>query len=286
MTFRADLHTHTTRSDGTLTPTELVTRWAEAGVSALAITDHDTMDGMEEALEAAGRFPDLELIPGVELSVDTEHGEVHMLGFWMDWQDRGYRDQLARFQESRVGRARTMAQRLTELGAPVSFERIREIAGEATIGRPHVAQALIEAGHVRDAQEAFDRFLAKGRPAYVERDKTTPEEAIRLIRGVGGVAVLAHPNDMGTIPDVEGFLAELVSCGLQGMEVDYGSYPPDLRARLRDQAARHHLVPAGGSDYHGRHGYFEGPPGGNYISRTSLERLRALARPELVRPRP
>lgn len=285
MTFRADLHTHTTRSDGTLSPTELVTRWAGAGVHALSITDHDSMEGMEEALEAAARFPELELIPGVELSVDTEHGEVHMLGFWMDWQDRGYRETLARFQESRVGRARTIAQRLTELGAPVTFERIREIAGEATIGRPHVAQALLEAGHVKDNQEAFDRFLAKGKPAYVERDKTTPEEAVRLIRDVGGVAVLAHPNDMGTIPDVEAFLAELVSYGLQGMEVDYGSYPQDLRARLRDQAARHHLVATGGSDYHGRSGYFEGVPGGSYITKTNLDRLRALARPELTRPR-
>ncbi len=176
MPSRADLHTHSTYSDGVLTPRQLVDYAYSRGVRILALTDHDITDGIPEAMEAARAYPDMLLIPGIEMSTDVPGNEVHILGYFIDWRDEGFQRVLARLRDSRYGRARRMVERLTELGAPVSWERVLALAGEGAVGRPHIARALVEAGHVSSVNEAFERYLGRNAPAYVEREKMTPAE--------------------------------------------------------------------------------------------------------------
>ena len=278
----ADLHTHTTRSDGKLTPTELVRRAGETGVDCLAITDHDSVEGLEEAMAAAREFPKLELIPGIELSTDIPGGEIHMLGYYMDWHDRAFRSRLEELRETRVERSREMVQRLTDLGCPITHERVKEIAGDASIGRPHVAQALLEKGHIATMQEAFDKYLGRNGSAYVEREKTTPTEAVELICSVGGLPAIAHPNHVGDVKDFDGLLEELARAGMVGLEVYYGTYPDDVRKRLLRLAERHGLIPLGGSDFHALGNEFEGVIGQECAPAESMRRLKELARPELL----
>ena len=210
MPSRADLHTHSTYSDGVLTPKQLVDYAYSRGVRILALTDHDITDGIPEALEAARAYPDMLLIPGIEMSTDVPGNEVHVLGYFIDWQDAEFQRVLARLRDSRVDRARRMVERLAELGVPVSWERVRELAGEGAVGRPHIAQALVEAGHVSSVNEAFELYLGRNRPAYVEREKMTPAEVVQLLRKVGGLAVLAHPRELEG--QLDGLLPELKAC--------------------------------------------------------------------------
>ncbi len=189
---QVDLHIHTTASDGALTPTQIVTRAARLALKVVAISDHDSTDGVAEAL-AAGQRHGLEVIPGVEINTDVPGGEVHVLGYFVDYADATLQAALARLRDGRIGRAQRMAEKLTALGAAVDFHRILQIAGEAAVGRPHVAQALVEAGHVATISEAFDRFIGRHSPAYADRMKFTPAEACTLIRQAAGVPVLAHP---------------------------------------------------------------------------------------------
>ena len=241
---RVDLHAHSTASDGELTPAELV-RYARArGLSALALTDHDSVDGIDAAL-AAARGTALEIIPGVELSCDVPQTEVHVLGYFVDWRAPAFEAMLVKFREGRYGRAEKMVKKLTALGAPISFERVKQIAGDASIGRPHVAQALVEAGHVATISEAFDRYIGRTGPAYVERFRLTPEDAVALILRAGGVPVLAHPRD------VTHFIEPLVKVGLIGLEARYGTYDEMTRAELVRWAKRYDLIVTGGSDFHG-----------------------------------
>jgi len=241
---RVDLHAHSTASDGELTPAELV-RYAHArGLSALALTDHDSVDGIDAAL-AAARGTALEIIPGVELSCDVPQTEVHVLGYFVDWRAPAFEAMLVKFREGRYGRAEKMVKKLTALGAPISFERVKQIAGDASIGRPHVAQALVEAGHVATISEAFDRYIGRTGPAYVERFRLTPEDAVALILRAGGVPVLAHPRD------VTHFIEPLVKVGLIGLEAQYGRYDEVTRADLVRWAKRYDLIVTGGSDFHG-----------------------------------
>src|SRR5579885_1684383 len=191
-----DLHLHTTASDGRLTPQELVKLAAERGLRVIAITDHDTTDGVGPAQAAAARFADLRLIPGVEMSVDIAEAEVHLLGYWVDLDNREFQQLLAWSRDGRVNRARRILEKLAELGMSVEWERVRELAGDGAVGRPHIAQAMVERGYVADIREAFDRYLGRGRPAYVERERLTPEQGIRSVLAVGGLPVLAHPADI------------------------------------------------------------------------------------------
>ena len=246
-TARIDLHLHSTESDGRLTPAELVELAHRNGVRRLALTDHDTTGGVAAAIEA-GRRLGLEVIPGIELSADVEGGDVHMLGLFLRFEESAFQDKVAWLREGRVGRAMQMVAKLSELGAPISWERVKEIAGEASIGRPHVAQALLEAGHVRSMPEAFDRFLANGGPAYVERERFSAAQSIDLIHSVGGLAVLAHPIESR---GAEALIPRLAAVGLDGVECYYQGYPPDVVERLVATARTHRLVPTGGSDYHG-----------------------------------
>ncbi len=243
-----DFHTHSTHSDGRLTPAALVDLAASRGVRVMALTDHDTLDGLDDAIEAAAKHPGFRLIPGVELSCDVPGTEVHMLGLFVDSHDQRLIRELERFRRGRIERATKMVEALARLGAPIEWERVREIAGEASIGRPHVAQALLERGHIQTFDEAFERFLGRNGPAYFERERLTPREAIGLIRGAGGLPLFAHPS---FTTDYEEVATALAADGLFGMETYYKAYEPELVETLRALAERLGLFALGGSDFHG-----------------------------------
>jgi hypothetical protein len=244
---RVDLHLHTTASDGRLDPGELVELAHQEGVRVAALTDHDTTAGLPAAREAGARLG-VEIISGVELSADIPGAEVHMLGLYLNEEDEDFQGKLAELRSGRVGRAERMVAKLAELDAPISWERVQQLAGGAAVGRPHVAQALLEAGHVQTIPEAFDRFISRSGPAYVERAKLSPVESIALIHSVQGLAVLAHPLEGA---GCEGLLPELVQAGLDGLESYYQGYSAGQVRRLVGLARRHGLVPTGGSDFHG-----------------------------------
>ena len=174
MGSRADLHTHSTFSDGVLTPTELIELAYNRGVRVMSLSDHDTTEGLPEAFAAAARHPGFMLIPGIEMSTDIPGSEVHVLGHFIDWKDERFERELVILRKSRLGRARQMVERLAKLGKPVAWERVESFAGEGSVGRPHIARALVEASHVATVSEAFDLYLSRTGPAYVERDRLTP----------------------------------------------------------------------------------------------------------------
>jgi 3',5'-nucleoside bisphosphate phosphatase len=252
---QVDLHCHTTASDGMLTPEELVRRAAHLGVSIVAITDHDTVAGVPAAI-AAGRPLGVEVIPGVEINTDVPGSEAHILGYYVNDHDSALADELARLRDGRLRRAREMVAKLAEMGAPVALDRVLQIAGEGSVGRPHLAQALLEGGYVLTFNEAFDRYLGRNSPAYVERDKFTPAQACQLIRRSGGVPVLAHPiilNGRGGIKNplpLEVMLPELRDAGLLGLEVYYPGYDAVISERLMALARRYRLLMTGGTDFH------------------------------------
>lgn len=271
-----DFHNHSTCSDGKLTPTQLVDLAASRGVRVFALTDHDTLDGQEEAARAAARHPGFTLVPGVELSCDVPGTEVHMLGLFVDRHDRALLDQLELFRRGRIERAEKMVEALARLGVPIEWSRVQEIAGEASVGRPHVAQALLERGHVQRFEEAFDRFLGRNGPAYFERQKLTPHDAIRMIRAAGGLPIFAHPSFTDGYEEVA---ADLAAHGLFGMEVYYKHYEPELVETLRQLAERLGLFASGGSDFHGIERDNERQPGDiplpDAVALAMLERARA-----------
>jgi predicted metal-dependent phosphoesterase TrpH len=245
-----DLHSHSSVSDGSERPEVVVRNAAAAGVRYLALTDHDGTSGLDEAIAAAGQLDDLQIIPGIELS--AEEG-IHVLGYFIAYHDSRLQAALSRLQESREGRAHEILDRLTDLGMPLDFERVKRIA-DGAIGRPHVARAMIERGYVDSVEEAFERWLGRDRPAYIPSARLTAPQAIEMIRDAGGVSSWAHPE----WPDgpqryrpTEDTLRQLVAAGLQGIEVYYHEHTPDVAARFMDLANHYDLVPTGGSDYHG-----------------------------------
>jgi hypothetical protein len=282
-----DLHCHTTASDGKYTPAQLVQMAAEMDLRTIAICDHDSTEGLAEAM-AAGATLGVEVIPGIELSCDVAEGELHMLGYYPDFGNATFQSELVRLREGRVGRAEGMVQKLTELGYPISFARVQQLAGDGAIGRPHVAQALIEAGHVRNKGEAFDKLIGRHGPAYVERAKLLPADACRLLRSVGGLPVFAHPfivtGDGRTLEPlpVDAALPELVDAGLVGIETYYPSYTPGHIERLLRLARRYGLIVTGGSDFHGE-GAAGAPLGGIYVPAKCLTALKQ-AHSAAVRP--
>ncbi|HSW10286.1 MAG TPA: PHP domain-containing protein [Bacillota bacterium] len=246
MAGRADLHVHTTASDGIASPAEAVRLALDCGLVALGIADHDTTAGVAPAALAA-RGTGLEVIPGVEINTDHAAGEVHILGYFYRLQDPQLERQLSRLRERRLVRMETMVGRLQALGLQVTRERVLAIAGSAALGRPHVARALVESGYVRDEREAFDKYLSRGRPGYVERARFSPAEAVALIREAGGVPVLAHPGGRG-----HALVVELMAEDLQGIEVYHPDHGPEAIVELLRLAADYDLVVTGGSDFHAR----------------------------------
>ena len=242
-----DLHVHTTASDGTDSPATVVRRAREAGLSALAITDHDSVDGLGPALEE-GRRLSFTVLSGVELSTEEGNQEVHILGYLFEPGNSALRKQLALFRRARRERVVKMVDRLRILGIPVDLEQVWQLAGAGAVGRPHVARMLIQMGVVGSVSEAFEKYLGRDRPAYVPRYKYTPAAAVRLIRQAGGVAVLAHPG----LSRCDHLISPLVRQGLQGLEVYYPAHSQEMIWHYRRLCRRYGLVATGGSAYHGR----------------------------------
>ena len=242
-----DLHAHTTASDGTMTPDELVDLAAERELRAIAVTDHDTVDGISAAKRRA-EARQVTLVPGVELSTTERGAEIHVLGYGLDVDDTSMRADLSQLAASRFRRIETMIEKLRDAGYSIDGDAILAQADEGSIGRPHVARALIELGVVASVDEAFDRFLRPGRPGWVPREPFTPEQAVGLLVKHGAVPVLAHPYSTG---NVEAVLDRLIPVGLKGMEVWYGEYDDAQREELRCIATSYELIATGGSDYHG-----------------------------------
>jgi predicted metal-dependent phosphoesterase TrpH len=213
----------------------------------MALTDHDTTAGVGEAM-AEGAHLGVEVIPGVELGTDSRSGDLHMLGLFLDYRDQQFQETMARFREGRVARVHTIVSNLAEVGVNISVDRVFEIAGEASVGRPHVAQALLEAGYVKAMPEAFEKWLAYGGPGDVPREKLSPEDAIGLIHAVGGLAVVAHPYEGKNVLDQ---LPGLAEAGLDGVETYYQGYGPDRVGELTALCGKLGLLPTGGSDFHG-----------------------------------
>ncbi|MFQ5471872.1 MAG: PHP domain-containing protein [Dehalococcoidia bacterium] len=277
MASRGDFHTHSTFSDGRLTPTELVDLAHRNGVRILALTDHDTVDGLPEAFTAVERYADLTLAPGIEMSTDVPGNEVHILGHFIDWRDAGFLKKLTQLQESRLGRAEKMVAKLGELGKPVSWNRVLEIAGEGAVGRPHIALALVEAGHVESTNRAFDLYLSRTGPAYVGRERLDPEDVVDLIAGVGGLTTLAHPRELRAAGSLNDLLKRLKDAGLIAMEVYYQDYRPDEIETFRQLAERFDLLPLGGSDYHALGRPEEREPGNIPLPDSAIDDYLAVA---------
>ena len=243
-----DFHLHSTCSDGVRSPTWVVETAAANGVRVLALTDHDTTEGLAEAAAAAAAAG-LRLIPGIELSVDLDGVDAHLLGFGFDIEHGPLQAYLSEQREGRVGRMKRMVRVLGEHGVTVEAGRVLEIAGEASVGRPHVARALVEAGYVGSVAEAFDEWLGDGRPGHITRDRLTPGAAIDLLHEAGGVVFVAHPVFLGEA--YEEAVATLAAMGLDGMETYYKHYDEETIAAHEALAAKLGLGLSGGSDYHG-----------------------------------
>jgi 3',5'-nucleoside bisphosphate phosphatase len=248
---RIDLHLHTTCSDGSLPPAEVLGLAYKAGVTALAITDHDIVEGLPEAM-AAGAHLGIEVIPGVEISSRFEQTELHVLGYFMDWQDPVFNQRLAQLRSFRHARNPLIVEKLKGLGLDITYEEVRALAGTDSVGRPHIARVLMQKGYVQSAKEAFDRYLADGKAAHVPRQLPEPAEAIAWILEARGLPVLAHPTWIRATED--GLLKlcqELKAAGLKGIEVHYSTHKRAQTATYLNIAKRLDLLVTGGSDFHG-----------------------------------
>lgn len=244
--FQADLHCHTSISDGTLTPGEIVEHAVRRGLKALAITDHDTIDGWTEAGRAACRLGIL-LVEGIEINTEWQGREVHFLGYGLRKDDEGFKKQLRIIQEKRLTRVKKILAKLSELKIDIKLDEVMFFVGGESIGRPHVAQALIKKGYEADFKRAFNKYLKIGAPAYIPRYKLNPTGAIKMIREAGGVAVLAHPGSR--IKEEE--IREWKEAGLQGIEVSHPEHSVEESHKYRQLAQKMELIATGGSDYHG-----------------------------------
>lgn len=253
-----DLHVHSTRSDGTYTPTELVEYAIEKGLTAFALTDHDTTDGLDEAisyanaLRAEGKADVPEVIPGIELSTNIEDTEVHVAGLFIDKENPEFQNYLKEFVASRNLRNVKMCAKLTEIGIPITAEELESAFPNCILTRAHFASWLREHGYVSSNKEAFDRYLGKRCPCYVPREKITPQKAIALILTAGGIPVLAHPI-LYRLSDarLEALVATLKEAGLVGIEAIYSTYEPSEERQIRRLAKKYDLLLSGGSDFHG-----------------------------------
>lgn len=254
-----DLHTHSTRSDGTLTPAELIRYAAQKGLAAIALTDHDTIDGIEEAVQAArslsSQDPDAlvpEVIPGVELSTEYRGKDIHIVGLFIDWQNREFADRLRGFADARIYRNRKMCSLLTENGCPVSYEDLEAAFPDTVITRAHFAQYLLDRGMISSIDEAFRKLIGDDCPCFVPREKITPHDAVRFLLRFGGVPILAHPLQykMGET-ELDALAASLTGLGLDGIEVYYSTHRQADTANLSRIAEKYGLLLSGGSDFHG-----------------------------------
>jgi len=271
---QADLHIHSTASDGRLTPAEVVKEAARQGLKFIALADHDTVDGIAPAKAAAKSFPGLKVIPGVEISTDIPQGEAHVLGYFIDYASRELEEKLDLFRNSRLKRAQGMVAKLDKLDIHLDWPRVQQIAGSSVMGRPHIALAMLEKGYIDSFKQAFTDYIGHDGPAYVEREKITPAEAVALIIKARGLAVLAHPF---TINEPEAMIIELKAADLAGIEAYYNNYTAEEVSRLVAIARKHNLIATGGSDYHGLDSS-ETAIGGIDLPLASVEKLIAKAK--------
>ena len=281
MTSRIDLHIHSSVSDGKFSPEDIVRRSAELGLTVIALCDHDSVDGIVPALEAARGLPQIRVIPGVELSTYAPGSEVHVLGYFIDYTDPELKTTLVGLRHSRRERAKRMIAKLKGSDVHIDWGRVQEIAGSGSIGRPHIAQAMLEKGYITSFKEAFTKYIGFKGPAYVERQKITPAEAVALLAKTGGLPVLAHPL---TVNNPEAMIAELKTAGLVGLEVNYNGYTEGERDSLAQLAKKYDLIATGGSDYHGLDDSAETMIGGTYVPQESAEQLIALAQSRVLKP--
>lgn len=274
MTNYIDLHTHSTASDGIYSPTELLRRAREIGLRVLALTDHDTTGGLDEAIQASNAL-DMELVPGIEINTDVAGGEVHVLGYYPEYKRPEFQAVLKVLRDARERRGQRMVELLNEQGVNIAWERVREIA-QGAVGRPHVARALLEAGYVQTIGEAFDKYIGTGCYAYVPRYRLTPEDAVRLIASANGLPVIAHPLDLPGLAELRNWLPGLVEAGMVGLETYYGPYTLEDERALRALADEYGLIPTGGTDFHGP-GIHPTPLGGRPVPHEAVERLKAAA---------
>ena len=247
-----DLHIHTSASDGTHTPEEIVNLAQKQGLKAIAITDHDTIEGNEEAIKA-GTKVGLEVIPGVEISVDWDKRPIHILGYYINWRNEKFASELQNLIKFREERNPQIIEKLNSLGLTISYDDVRMAAGEGTIGRPHFAQVIIEKGYVKNGDEAFRKYLQRGAPAYVDKKRLTPQKGIQLIKHAGGIAVLAHPFTIEGInnEEMEQFILHFKDIGIDGVEVFYSGHSAEQTLQLQAIAKKHNLLMTGGTDFHG-----------------------------------
>ena len=258
-----DLHTHTTKSDGTFSPEDLVRYARVKGLSAVALTDHDTADGIAEAVAAAEQMrreaalcgrEDLipEVIPGVELSTEYNGSDIHIVGLFIDWKGPHFNDQLKKFADARIYRNRRMCDLLTQAGYPASYDEITAMNPDTVIARPHIARYLLEKGYVSSVKEAFNRLIGDDCPCFVPREKISPRDAVRFLLRFDAVPILAHPLQYKmSQPELESLLQSLCEEGLEGIEVYYSGYGPNDTAQLSRLAEQYGLLVSGGSDFHG-----------------------------------
>src|SRR6266487_118139 len=269
-----DLHTHSTASDGIYSPTELLHRAKEIGIRILALTDHDSTGGVEEAAQVAAQL-DIDFIPGIEINTDVQGGEVHVLGYFPEYQRPAFQAILKVLRDARERRGQRMVELLNEHGVNISWERVREIA-QGSVGRPHVAKALMEAGYVQTIGEAFDKYIGNGCYAYVPRYKLTPQDAVHLIASANGLPVIAHPIELPGLDELRNWLPGLCEAGMVGLETYYGPYTPENERELLALAQAYNLIPTGGTDFHGP-GIHPTPLGGRYVPFEAVEGLKAEA---------
>ncbi|BCU82318.1 PHP-like protein [Polycladomyces abyssicola] len=275
----ADLHIHTTVSDGLFSPEEVVRMAKDTGLRAIAITDHDTVGGVAQAAVAAAKLG-MELVPGIEISTLADGQDVHVLGYFVDTEQEWFLKRLQSLRNTRVERNRKIIEKLNELGIAITWEEVqakkRGASPEKNIGRPHIAELLVDKGVVRSMDEAFERYLGKDGAAYVTTKRITPFEAIDLIKEAGGVPVLAHPG----LYENDALVEEIISHGLAGLEVYHPDHDEERTERYRKMAERHGLIITAGSDFHGeRHGsMFHAPIGTKTVAYDQVERLKMAAR--------
>jgi len=277
-----DLHTHTTASDGTLNPADLVRKAASIGLWAVAITDHDTVGGLSQALQA-GRETGVEVIPGCELSIDFPTGQMHILGLFLPDPPTGLKATLQDLQDRRNNRNDRILARLREAGVDVDLQEIQELAGEASIGRPHIARVLLQKGVVESIDQAFREYIGPGGAAYIPKDKLEPEKAIRILKQEGATVILAHPYSLELdTPELRELLGRLKEQGLDGMEALYTDHTPEQTRTYLQLCQEYDLLVSGGSDFHGsvKEGVELGTGRGNLDLPYSLVRRMRRARGE------
>jgi predicted metal-dependent phosphoesterase TrpH len=247
-----DLHLHTTASDGTMSPAELVRYAKEKGLKVIAITDHDTIEGLPEGIQEGNRLG-LEIIPGVELSADAPKGTMHLLGYYIDPASSELADKLTVLQQARMERNLKIVEKLRALDIPLELSEVKAAPEHGQIGRPHFAYTMVQKGYAQNIQDAFDRYLGKGKPAYVEKFRFSPHEAMDFVRKAGGITVLAHPFTLKQAEpaDFEALIHELKEKGLDGIEVYYPEHSDGQRKLYRSLAKKYGLVISAGSDFHG-----------------------------------